>query len=79
MSQPHQPFVHDLVILVAAPSQVLCTTHGGIGSSDGPLGAQGVWHADCRVLSRLELTVDGALPEHIATLPASISPSLATA
>jgi hypothetical protein len=70
MSQPRQPFLHDLAILVAAPSQVLSTTHGGIGAGAGPVGVQGVWHADRRVLSRLHLTVDGEMPEHIATLPA---------
>jgi hypothetical protein len=71
MSQPRQPFLHDLAILVAAPSQVLCTVQGGIGASEGPIGPQGMWHADRRVLSRLQFTVDGDLPEHIATLPAT--------
>jgi hypothetical protein len=70
MSQPRQPFLHDLAILVAAPSQVLCTVQGGIGASEGPIGPQGLWHADRRVLSRLQFTVDGDVPEHIATLPA---------
>ncbi len=71
MSQPRQPFLHDLAVLVAAPSQVLCTASGSIGGTDGPLGAQGVWHADRRVLSGLQLTVNGEPPEHIATLPAT--------
>ena len=31
------------------------------------MGAQGVLHADVRVLSALQLTVDGVAPEHIAT------------
>ena len=71
MSQPRQPFLHDMAILVAAPSQVLCTVQGGIGASEGPIGPKGLWHADRRVLSRLQFTVDGDVPEHIATLPAT--------
>ena len=72
MSQPRQPFLHDLAILVAAPSQVFSADHGGIGHETGPTGVQGLWHADIRVLSGLALTLDGATPEHIATrsLPA---------
>jgi len=72
VSQPRQPFLHDLAILVAAPSQVFSAGHGGIGAADGPAGVQGVWHADVRVLSHAEVAVAGRPPEHIATrsLPA---------
>jgi hypothetical protein len=67
VSQPRQPFLHDLTILVAAPSQVFGREDGGIGRSDGPAGVEGLWHADLRVLAGLVLTVDGRPPEHIAT------------
>jgi hypothetical protein len=72
VSQPRQPFLHDLAILVAAPSQVFSAEHGGIGQATGPTGVQGLWHADIRLLSGLAFTVDGGTPEHIATrsLPA---------
>ena len=70
MSQPRQPFLHDLTILVAAPTQVFCTGRGSIGTSHAAVGVEGVWHADLRVLSTLGLTVDGDPGEHIATLPA---------
>ena len=72
MSQPRQPFLHDLAMLVAAPTQVFSAKHGGIGRLEGTAGVEGLWHADLRVLSGLAHTVDGAAPEHIATrsLPA---------
>ncbi|HWJ54027.1 MAG TPA: glycogen debranching N-terminal domain-containing protein [Propionibacteriaceae bacterium] len=69
LRQPRQPFLHDLVILCAAPTQVLSSTTGGIGAHGTAIGAQGILHADLRVLSALELTVDREQPEHIATLP----------
>ena len=67
MSQPRQPFLHDLVITLAAPTQVLSDRSGQIGVDGSAVGAQGVLHADVRVLSALQLTVDGVAPEHIAT------------
>ena len=67
MNQPRQPFLHDLAILVAAPSQVFGREDGAIGRADGPVGVEGLWHADLRVLAGLVLTVDGRSPEHIAT------------
>ncbi len=67
MSQPRQPFLHDLTILVAAPSQMFGREDGGIGRAEGPVGVEGLWHADLRVLSGLVLTADGRPPEHIAT------------
>ncbi len=73
MSQPRQPFLHDLAILVAAPSQVFSARSGGIGRAEGTAGVEGLWHADLRVLSGLAITVDGAAPEPIASrsLPAN--------
>ena len=40
-AQPRQPFLHDLTILVAAPSQVFSSEDGGIGRADGPVGVEG--------------------------------------
>lgn len=54
-----QPSLHDLLVTVQAPTQVWCATDGQIR----PAGAQGVFHADVRVLSAAILTVDGAEPE----------------
>lgn len=69
MPQPRQPFLHDLVTVFAAPTQVLSGRSGEIDAArpgDGP-SAEGVLHADVRVLSRATLTVDGRPGEHIAT------------
>jgi hypothetical protein len=60
-----QPFLHDLVACVQAPTQVLSGANGQIREH----GVQGVLHADLRVLSRAELLVDGAEPEPIAGGP----------
>lgn len=75
MSQPRQPFLHDLVTTFVAPTQVLSERTGQIGSGGVAVGAEGVLHADMRVLSAVELTVDGAAGEHIATqmLPAGLT------
>ncbi len=67
MPQPLQPFLHDLAALVAAPTQVWSAADGDIGTADAAVGAQGVLHADVRVLSRVGLRVDGRPAEHIAT------------
>ena len=79
MSQPRQPFLHDLVTTFVAPTQVLSERTGQIGSGGVAVGAEGVLHADMRVLSAVELTVDGAAGEHIATqmLPAGADGSTA--
>jgi hypothetical protein len=68
MSQSRQPYVHDLATVFAAPTQVLSRRDGGIAvSADDPPNAQGVIHADVRVLSRATVTVDGQPGEHLAT------------
>src|SRR6476659_3907857 len=67
MPQPRQPFLHDLATVFAAPTQVLSDRNGDIdGRPDRPT-AQGVLHADVRVLSRAAALVDGQPGEHIAT------------
>jgi N-terminal domain of (some) glycogen debranching enzymes len=63
MPNPRQPFLHDLVTVLAAPTQALSRRDGQI---DGA-GAQGVLHGDVRVLSRVEVTVNDLAGEHIAT------------
>lgn len=64
MSEPRSPFLHDLVCLAAAPTQVWSGTDGDI---DPARGGQGVLHADVRMLSAVELRVDGRPSERIAT------------
>lgn len=60
-SRNHQPVLHDLLACVQAPTQVWSGRDGQIRDQ----GAQGVYHADVRVLSRAVLTLDGAEPEPI--------------
>ncbi|HEY6740277.1 MAG TPA: glycogen debranching N-terminal domain-containing protein [Actinopolymorphaceae bacterium] len=55
---PRQPWMHDLVTTLAAPTVVLADRDGQIRQS----GVQGVLHAGTRVLSRAELRVGGAEP-----------------
>ena len=56
-----QPSLHDLLVTVAAPTQVWCAADGQIR----PIGAQGIFHADVRVLSAAVVTVDGVEPEPV--------------
>ncbi|GAB3242683.1 glycogen debranching N-terminal domain-containing protein [Kineosporia babensis] len=53
-----QPWLHDLVTTLCAPTTALCEPSGQIRG----LGAQGVSHCDIRVLSRALLRVDGEEP-----------------
>lgn len=55
VAQSQQPLLHDLVVAVAAPAVALSGTDGQVR----PQGAQGVFVADRRVCSRLEVLVDG--------------------
>jgi hypothetical protein len=65
--QLRQPFLHELVTSVAAPTQVLSDRTGDIVASRPGPGAQGIIHADVRVVSDLRVTVEGTTAEHIAT------------
>ena len=65
MASPRQPWLHELVTAVQAPTVLLCDRDGQVW----PKGAQGVWHADVRVLSRAELRVDGELPDAVGGGP----------
>jgi glycogen debranching enzyme len=62
MSPSRQPWLHDLVATLQAPTVALCSRDGQIRSE----GAQGVFHADVRVLSQAVLAVDGAQPQPVA-------------
>jgi glycogen debranching enzyme len=66
--QPHQPFLHDLITVLAAPTQVLSQRSGEIVSWDDRQTVQGLIHADVRVLSGLNVTINGEPGEHLATL-----------
>ena len=60
MPQPLQPFLHDLVSQVAAPTQVWSTPDGqAVPRSDGAAGVIGLLHGDVRLLSGIQVTVDG--------------------
>jgi len=57
----HHPFLHDLVPTIAAPTAALAGPDGQIR----PVGVQGVFHADRRVLSAAVLRLDDREPEPI--------------
>ncbi|WDZ87525.1 glycogen debranching N-terminal domain-containing protein [Micromonospora cathayae] len=66
MTERHlQPLLHELVGVVLAPTSALGDAAGQIR----PIGVQGVFHADARVLSRAELRVDGHEPEGLTAGP----------
>ena len=56
-----QPLLHDLVPTIAAPTTALSGADGQIR----PAGVQGVFHADCRVLSAAMLRLDDQEPSPI--------------
>ena len=58
MSASGQPWLHDLVTALRAPTTVLSERSGQIR----PAGAQGILHADARVLSAAELAIGDAEP-----------------
>jgi hypothetical protein len=62
-----QPFLHDLVACVQAPTVAL----SGVDGQVRPVGVQGVLHGDVRVLSRAELLVGGAEPVPLRGGPVS--------
>jgi N-terminal domain of (some) glycogen debranching enzymes/Amylo-alpha-1,6-glucosidase len=66
--QHHQPFLHDLITVLAAPTQVLSQRSGEIVSGDHAPTVQGLIHADVRVLSGLKVTINGEPAEHLATV-----------
>lgn len=62
MSRPRQPFLHEAVVLLSAPSQSWSGPDGDIGHA--PI--HGFYHSDARILSKSHLQVGGAAPESIA-------------
>jgi glycogen debranching enzyme len=62
MSALDQPWLHELVTALSAPTVVLSESSGQIRA----LGAQGVLHADVRVLSAAVLTVGGVEPSPVS-------------
>src|SRR5690625_5009051 len=64
---PLQPFLHDLSITLAAPTQVLSDRNGEILADAEHPTAEGLLHADVRVISKLLLLVGGLPGEHLAT------------
>ncbi|MGH3397695.1 MAG: glycogen debranching N-terminal domain-containing protein, partial [Streptosporangiaceae bacterium] len=72
MPRRRQPSLHELVTALCAPTVALSEASGqirpGVGSRGGSRsGAQGVLHADCRVLSAAMLEVGGAEPEPLSS------------
>jgi glycogen debranching enzyme len=61
-----QPLLHDLVSTVRAPASALSGPDGQIR----PVGVQGVFHADARVLDRAVLRVDDREADAVAHAPA---------
>lgn len=64
-----QPALHQLATCLAAPTVAASGSDGQIR----PEGAQGVLHADLRVLSEAVVTVDGEEPEAISSAPRGAS------
>jgi glycogen debranching enzyme len=63
MSRSSQPWLHELVTALSAPTAVLSEPSGQIR----PTGAQGVLHADARVLSTAVLEVGQAEPAPVSS------------
>ncbi len=59
---PRQPWLHDLTLVLAAPTQVWSGADGQVR----PGGMHGVLHSDRRLLDRLVLLVDGHEPQPVA-------------
>lgn len=65
-----QPWLHDLVAALAPPVQLWCGPQGRVEERGGtPLGAQGLWCGDVRVLSRLVVTVGGEVTAPVLAAP----------
>ncbi|MDO4242756.1 MAG: glycogen debranching N-terminal domain-containing protein [Actinomyces sp.] len=58
-----QPLLHEQVVLVSAPAQVLSNADGSLGSH----AVEGVYHSDIRLLRHRTCTLSGSGIEHLAT------------
>src|SRR6202035_3275233 len=68
MANSGQPWLHELVIALCAPTVALSEASGQIRPAAGSRsGAQGVVHADSRVLSAAVLEVGRAEPEPLSS------------
>lgn len=61
-----QPFLHQLIPTVMAPTQVWSDRDGQVRAT----GAQGVFHGDLRALTHAVVRVDGVEPESLRAAPA---------
>jgi glycogen debranching enzyme len=61
-----QPLLHDLLVTLAAPTALFTAPSGEVGAGRSA-GAQGLFHADTRALSRIRLTVSGAALEPVSS------------
>ncbi|MFD4422392.1 glycogen debranching N-terminal domain-containing protein [Agromyces sp. NPDC058484] len=60
---PLQPLLHDALAVLRAPTQVWSAPDGTIGSAP----VHGVYFSDVRLVRGIRMTVDGTVPEHLAT------------
>lgn len=58
-----QPLLHEQVVLIAAPAQVLAAADGSMGGA----AVEGVYHSDVRMVRTHRLAVTGSRLEHLAT------------
>src|SRR5215469_8129596 len=75
MAYGHQPWLHNLITVLSAPTMVLSEPSGQLRWS----GAQGALHADSRVLCQAVLEIAGAEPEPISSSLVSARTALFTA
>ncbi|MCF6376087.1 amylo-alpha-16-glucosidase [Nocardioides KLBMP 9356] len=62
-----QPWLHDLSLTLAAPTQVWSAADGQVGGPGARSGLEGVLHGERRVISVLRLDVDGREPAAVAS------------
>ncbi len=63
MTAPLQPLLHDALAVLRAPTQVWSAADGTIGTAP----VHGIYFSDVRLVRGLRITVDGHVPEHLAT------------
>ncbi|NMM94933.1 glycogen debranching N-terminal domain-containing protein [Bifidobacterium oedipodis] len=79
-----QPWMQDLIPLIAAPAQLWCTSDGCVGDIDGvairsgAVGIDGLYVGDTRVLSSIQWMVDDETPTPISFRAISHDASVGT-